>query len=190
MNGGKVEQYQAVNEILDDTVDRWVTEEKGRLEKEGISASKLQLKTRLARSIGLGHGSDSDDAALKALYRLCSAETPLSIERAILIAQQTHDCRLIEWAAWRAGLLTTPRVGIPDADLLDGEDIFLQVVELQRETSSFVALLSAALQGKPSRQLVNAIENAHQKAATSMERSARLLSGFIKQMLKKGAAGK
>ena len=57
---------------------------KGRLEKEGISASKLQLKTRLARSIGLGHGSDSDDAALKALYRLCSAETPLSIERAIL----------------------------------------------------------------------------------------------------------
>ena len=98
---------------------------KGHFEKEGISASKLQLKTRLARSIGLGHGSDSDDAALKALYWLCSAETPLSIERAILIAQQTHDCRLIEWAAWRAGLLTTPRVGIPDADLLDGEDIFL-----------------------------------------------------------------
>jgi hypothetical protein len=191
VNGGKIGHYQTqtINEILDDTVDQWVSEEKCRLEKEGIEASKLQLKTRLARSIGLGAGSDSDNAALKALYRFCSGETPLSIERALLIGQQTRDYRLIEWSAWQVGLLTTPRI-TNGGDLPDGEDIFLQIVELQKETSGFVALLSAAVQGKPSRNLINAIEDAHRKAALSMDKSARLLSGFVRQMLKTGAAGK
>lgn len=190
MNDGRVGHYQAAHEILDEAVDQFISEEKAIREKQGIATSKLQLKTALARSVGLGNGADSDDAALKALYRLCSGETPLSMERAIALCQQIKDYRLIEWAAFRCGLLTTPRMTIDDVEQLDGEDVFAQVIEVQKETSGFVALLSSAYQSKPNRHLMNAIEDAHQKAALAMEKSAVLLVRFMEKMLKTEGKGR
>lgn len=191
MNDGKVERIGAVNEILDEIVDRYVTEEKGRLEKKGIEARKIEIKTRLAKSVGLGNGSDSDDAALRALYRLCSGESSLSLERAALITRQTGDYRLVESLAWSVGLLTTPRVAVDDLDSLDAEDIFAQIVTLQQESASLVTLLMSAYQGRPSREIVSAIEDAHRKAALSMEKgTALLIRSLVDKMLKTGAAGK
>ncbi len=179
--------FHSVYEVLDDAIDSYVTKEKAVLEKKGITTSKLEIKIRLARSIGLGNGAESGDAPLKALYRLCSGETQISIERAILLCQQIEDYRLIEFCAFKCGLLTTPRAAV-DAGSMDGEDVFQTVVELQKETSGLVALLSSAYGSKPSRSQLSAIETAHLRAATAMERSTLLLIGFMKGMLKTGAS--
>lgn len=182
-----VASYHTVHEILDEAIDAYVAKEKARIESRGIITSKLEIKARLARAIGLGNGGDGSDAALKALYRLCSGETQISLERVILLCQQIQDYRLIEFAAFRCGLLTTPRAAI-DADALDGEDIFLAVIELQKETSALVALLSAAYASRPSHNQMVAIEAAHKSAATAMERTTLLLVRFMGEMLKTGAS--
>ena len=189
MNDSKAERVAIAHEILDEIVDKFVNEEKGRLEKKGIKARKIEIKTRLARAIGLGNGADSDDAALKALYRLCSGESALSIERAVLISQETGDLRLIEWCAFRTGLITTPRVAIADLDALDAEDVFAQIVTLQQETSALVALLTTVYQNKPSEDTIGAVESAHRNVSLTLEKSTLLLIRFMERMLK-GAAGK
>jgi hypothetical protein len=173
--------------LLDEVIDDWVASEKANREKKGMTVSKLQLKTELGRAIGLGNGSDSEDAALKGVYRYCSGETPLSLEKAIAVCRHIDDYRIAEWFAFRCGLLTTPRSTIEDLETLENEDVFLQLVEAQKQTSSFIALLSSIYQQKPSLKLMTDIENSHQKAALSMEKGRASLLALMEKMMKSEA---
>jgi hypothetical protein len=182
----KIGHYQTAHEVLEEAVDAFVAKEKALLEKKGIPTSKIEIKTRLARSVGLGDG----DAALRALYRALSGELSLPIERAIAICQEIDDFRLIEFCAWRCGLLTAPRAVIEDVDGLDNEDVFAAIVAGQVETARLITLLTTAYQGRPSIDAMNAVEDAHRTAALALEKSALILVRFMEKMLKMGAAGK
>jgi hypothetical protein len=194
MNDG-LGQYSSVQELFSEVVDDWVSSEKTSREKKGIPTSKVRLKTELGRAMGLGNGSDSDDGALKGLYRYASGETSLSLAKTVAVCIFTKDTRLLEWGAFRAGLIATPRTMVDNGDLT-GEDVFLSLIEAQKETASLFALLSSAYQEKPSRELMRDIENLHQRAILAIERGRILMLSFMDKMLKsaggiaKGRPGK
>jgi hypothetical protein len=175
--------YAAPHEILDLIVDEWTIAEKAAREAKGIPTSKLQLKTELGRAMGLGNGSDSDDAALKGVYRYCSGETPLSLEKAIIVSSYIKDDRLAQWFAFRLGLVATPRAALDEADL-SGDDVFLSLIESQQKTSSLLSLLSSAYQKKPSRRIMGEIEATHQQALEALEKSRLLMLRAMEAMLK------
>ncbi len=178
---------RAPHELLTEIIDEWVAKEQAERRKIGIPCSKTSLKAELGRSLGLGNGADPDSAG-RAIYRLCSGEQPLSLDRALDISHRTRDYRLVQWFGYQAGVLMTPRAAIGSADSLEDEDLVNQLARCLQENSSFVGLLSNAYTSKPSRQLVCAVEEAYCRLCLELEKT-RLLGITLLENALSGKAG-
>jgi hypothetical protein len=80
------------HEVCDIVIDEWCDRER---EIRPIPVTKLALKNELGRAIGLGKGDDPN-APAKGIYRYCSDETPLSVEKTLLICDYIRNYELIQ----------------------------------------------------------------------------------------------
>lgn len=185
----RFESFKSPHEVLDVIIDEWCDREREDREKRGISkVSKLALKNEIGRAIGLGNGEDPNSPA-KAIYRYCSGETPLSLEKSLMICNFIKNYELIQWTGYQAGMIMTPRTVITDLESLSNEDIFDQIVKCLRETTGFVEMLSTTYQSKPCYELVVKIENVFLKAMLQMEKCRLMLKKLIERMIEPGAQG-
>jgi len=149
MNMNRFDSCKSPQEVLDVVIDEWCCKEKEAREKGCISKiSKLELKNELGRAIGLGNGEGQNSPA-KGIYRYCSGETSLPLEKALMICKFIKNYKLIQWAGYQVGMIMTPRAVINNLETLSNEDIFDQIVKCLKETTRFVEIPSNIYQSKP-----------------------------------------
>lgn len=173
------------HEILDIVIDEWCDRER---ETRPNPTTKLELKNELGRAIGLGNGDDPN-APAKGIYRYCSGETPLSVEKALLICRYIKNYELIQWMGYQAGMIMTPRETIDHIDTLDAEDIFDEIVSCLRENTSFIETLSKTYQAKPCFEMVTRIEGIFLKTVLQMEKCRLMFRKLIEKMMDPGSQG-
>ncbi len=181
----RFQNYKTPHEVLDVVIDEWCDEEK---QTRHVPASKLELKNELGRAVGLGNGEDNNTAA-KGIYRYCSGETPLSLDKALHICRYIHNYELIQWMGYQAGMIMTPRAVLDELDGMDASDIFDQIVECLKDTTSFIETLSRTYQSKPCFELITKIEGVFFKATLQMERCRLMFRKLIEKMMKPGTQG-
>jgi len=173
------------HEVCDIIIDEWCDRER---EIRPTPVTKLELKNELGRAIGLGNGDDPN-APAKGVYRYCSGETPLSVEKALLICNYIKNYELIQWLGYQAGMIMTPRTVIDHLESLDAEDIFDEIVACLKETTNFIETLSTTYQAKPCFELVVRIEGVFLKTALQMEKCRLMFRKLIEKMMQPGSQG-
>lgn len=181
----RFERFKSPCEVLDIIIDEWCDQER---DIRPNPTTKLELKNELGRAIGLGNGDDPN-APAKGIYRYCSGETPLSVEKTLLICHYIENYEFIQWLGYQAGMIMTHRAIIDNLDGLANEDIFEQIVMCLKETTGFVETLSHTYQSKPCYQLIVRIEDVFLKAMLQMEKCRLMLRKLIERMIKPGSQG-
>lgn len=176
---------KTAHEVLDIVIDEWCDRER---DTRPSPTSKLELKNELGRVVGLGNGDDHN-APAKGIYRYCSGETPLSIEKALAISRYIRNYELIQWIGYQAGMIMTPRAAIEQLDSLGPEDILDQIVECLKDTTRFIETLSRSYQSKPCLELINRIEGVFLKTSLQMEKCRLMFRKLIEKMLNPGRQG-
>ena len=172
-------------EVLDILIDEWCDNER---DTRPSHTSKLELKNELGRAVGLGNGDDHN-APAKGIYRYCSGETALSIEKALVISRYIRNYELIQWIGYQSGMIMTPRAAIDELDSMGPEDILDQIVECLKDTTRFIETLSRSYQSKPCLELINRIEGVFLKTSLQMEKCRLMFRKLIEKMLKPGSQG-
>jgi hypothetical protein len=184
----RFKHVRSVHEVLDTVVDEWCERERSERAAKGVTVSKLALKNELGRAIGLGNGDDPNSAA-KAVYRYCSGETPVSIEKGLAVCHHIKNYELIQWIGFEGGMIMTPKAVINDLEALDDSDILGEIVSCLTESTSLVSLLSTAYHGKPSFELITKVEDVFLRAMLQMEKCRLMLRHVIERMLQPGSQG-
>ncbi|MEW6115346.1 MAG: hypothetical protein AB1553_00390 [Nitrospirota bacterium] len=185
----RFEQYKNSYEVLDAIIDEWCDAERERRRQAGLPVlSKLELKNELGRAVGLGNGDDSNSAG-KGIYRYCSGETPISIEKAILICNYINNNELVQWMGYHTGMLMTPRTVIESIGDLEEEDMFSEIVKCLKDTTKFVETLSSTYQSKANAGALMVIEEVFMRALLQMEKTRLMLKKLVERMLKPGTQG-
>ncbi|GER92659.1 hypothetical protein A45J_0377 [hot springs metagenome] len=185
----RFENYKYAHEVLDIVIDEWCDRERERRRLEGLPPiSKLELKNELGRAIGLGNG-DADNSAGKGIYRYCSGETPITVEKALQICHYIKKYDFIQWIGYQAGMLMTHRIAIENLDGIDEDDMLYEIVSCLKDTTKFVETLSSTYQSKASFEAIRIIEDVFMKAILQMEKTRIMLKKLIERMLKPGTQG-
>lgn len=181
----RFQNFKLPHEVLDVIIDEWCDHER---QVRHVPTTKLELKNELGRSVGLGNGDENNTPA-KGIYRYCSGETPLSLDKALAICRYMQNFELIQWMGYQAGMVMTPRAVIEELEGLDAADIFDQIVECLTDTTQFIETLSRTYQSKPCFELITKIEGVFFKATLQMERCRLMFRKLIEKMMKPGAQG-
>ena len=185
----RFEQYKNPHEVLDTIIDEWCDAERDRRRRAGLPVpSKLELKNELGRAVGLGNGDDSNSAG-KGIYRYCSGETPVSIEKALQISHYIKNYEIVQWMGYHAGMLMTPRTLIESIEHLEEEDMFSEIVKCLKDTTKFVETLSSTYQSRANAGALMLIEEVFMRALLQMEKTRLMLKKLVERMLKPGTQG-
>ncbi|TAN40766.1 MAG: hypothetical protein EPN22_16845 [Nitrospirae bacterium] len=181
--------FKNPHEILDTVIDEWCDRERERRKQEGIPPlSKLELKNELGHAVGLGNGGD-DNSAGKGIYRYCSGETLISIDKALQICHYIRNYELIQWQGYQCGMLMTHRSVLDHIDEIEEEDMLDEIVKCLKDTTKFVETLSSTYQQKASFEAIRIIEDVFMKAILQMEKTRLMLKKLVERMLKPGTQG-
>lgn len=181
----RFQNFKLPHEVIDVIIDEWCDRERG---TRAVPTTKLELKNELGRAVGLGNGEENNTPA-KGIYRYCSGETPLSLDKALAICRYMHNFELIQWMGYQAGMVMTPRAVIEELEGLETADIFDQIVECLTDTTYFIETLSRTYQSKPCFELITKIEGVFFKATLQMERCRLMFRKLIEKMMKPGSQG-
>ncbi|MBI5205090.1 MAG: hypothetical protein HZA11_09250 [Nitrospirae bacterium] len=182
----KFENYKNAYEILDAVIDEWCDRERERRRQEGLPPiSKLELKNELGRAAGLGNG-DADNSAGKGIYRYCSGETPITVDKAMQICHYIKSYEFIQWMGYQTGMLMTHRSIIENLDGINEEDILSEIVKCLKDTTKFVETLSSTYQSKASFDAIRIIEDVFMRAILQMEKTRLMLKKLVEMMLEPG----
>jgi hypothetical protein len=185
----RFENFKNAHEVLDTVIDEWCDRERERRKLEGLPpVSKLELKNELGRAVGLGNG-DADNSAGKGIYRYCSGETPISVEKTILICHHIKNYEFIQWMGYQTGMLMTHRSIIENLDGIDEDDMLHEIVKCLKDTTKFVETLSSTYQSKASFEAIRIIEDVFMRAILQMEKTRLMLKRLVERMLKPGTQG-
>ncbi len=185
----KFAEYKNGHEVLDEIIDEWCERKCGERVAKGLPASKkTDLKTELGLAIGLGN-SDDPQSAGKGIYRLLSGETPISVERALLICRHIDDYRFIQWLGYQTGMLMTQRAVVESVGDLSEEDVFEEIVRCIKDASQFVETLSLTYKSAASFGSLRMVDEIFMKAITQMEKTRLMLRKLVEKTLKPGTQG-
>ncbi len=186
----KFSEYRKPHEVLDAVIDGWCDREcLSRQEKGFPFVSKLDLKNELGKAVGLGNG-DCDNSAGKGIYRYCSGETPISVEKALLICRYIDNYDFISWIGFQSGMMMTPRAAVESVGELGEEELFGEIVDCLINAGDLTKILSRAYNAAASFNSLREIEEAFRKSILQMERTRLLLTELIERSLKPGTQGK
>jgi hypothetical protein len=177
------------HEVLDQIIDEWCEKERQGRTAQGLpTPKKSDLKTELGRAIGLGNGEDENSAG-KGIYRYCSGETPLSVEKTLQICRYIGNYDMVRWLGFQSGLIMTPRAIIEAVGDLPEETLYEEIAACLKEASNFVETLSYTYRSSASFGSLKLIDEAMQRTVTQMEKSRLMLKKLIEGALKPGTQG-
>ncbi len=182
----RFKEYRNAHEILDEVIDEWCERERRRRIEKGLPPpKKSDLKTELGRAVGLGNGDDEKSAG-KGIYRYCSGETPISIEKALQICNHIDNHEIIQWIGYQAGMLMTPRAAIDAIGECAEEDVFEEIVRCLKQATRFIETLSNTYQAAASLEAMTAVEEVFMRSILQMEKTRLMLKRLLETMISPG----
>ena len=173
--------YPPINELLDRIIDEWCIKEISKCQRRNNTyISKLSLKNELGKAIGLGTGQDPNSAA-KGIYRYCSGETPLSVEKALMISRHIKNYELIQWIGWNAGTIMIPREIIHHNGIENPKYTIREILKFVKLAHLCSEKLFFATQRKPNPAAIKSIENSFFKVVLQAEKCRFILKKFIEK---------
>jgi hypothetical protein len=185
----KFQDCRSVYEVLDLILDEWCESEKQKRAAQGLpTPKKSDLKTEIGRAIGLGNGDDESSAG-KGIYRYCSGETLISVEKALQICRHINNYDLIRWLGFQSGLIMTPRAIIESVGDLPEEALYEEIAACLSEASKFAETLSYVYRTAASFGSLKLIDESLLRAVAQMEKARLMLKRLIEGALKPGTQG-
>lgn len=182
-------EYKKPYEVLDAVIDEWCDRERASRTEKGLPVrSKLELKNELGRIAGLGNG-DAENSSAKGIYRLCSGETPISVEKALEICDYIGDYRFIQWIGFCSGMLMTRKAVIDAVEDLSEDGIYEEISKCFAGAGHLAKTLSDAYQSPASFSSLNMIEESFLQVNLQLEKTRLLLRELIERSLRPGTQG-
>lgn len=182
-------EYREPHEVLDAVIDTWCESECQARRDSGFPlVSKLDIKNELGKAIGLGNG-DNDTSAARGVYRLCSGETPITVEKALLICRYINNYDFISWIGFQSGMMMTPRAAVESISQLGEEELFSEIVDCLLNAGDLTKTLSKAYQSTASFNSLREIEEQFRKSILQQEKTRLMLTELIERGLRSGTQG-
>jgi hypothetical protein len=185
----RFEDCRSAHEVLDQIIDEWCERERQQRTAKGLpTPKKSDLKIEIGRAIGLGNGDDESSAG-KGIYRYCSGETPLGVEKALQVCRYINNYDLIRWLGFQAGLIMTPRAIVDSACELPEDALYEEIALCLNEASHYVEMLSFCYRSPASFGSLRIIDETCMQAVTQMEKTRLMLKKLIEGAIKSGTQG-